>query len=266
MEVWGGNAVTSKLLEMTGINVWVDCQPHQGAKQGGDVYYLSACASGRVARLMLADVSGHGERVSHIARDLRGIMRRYVNYISQRKFLMKLNSRFEPIATLGQFATGIALSFFGPTRSLTLCNFGHPMPLIYRAKTQEWNLIDEEESAGSQPSNLPLGIVDSKNIQQWNSTLHEGDAVLCYTDGFSEARDEGDELLGPKGIQTLVREFPLGNPEELNPYLCGQLQVMHPDNLSNDDMTLMLIQANGTTPSLKDNLLAPYRLLSGLVS
>lgn len=266
MEVWGGNEATSKCLEMTGLDVWVDCRPHQGANEGGDVYYLSACASGRVARLMLADVSGHGQKVSPIAADLRALMRRYVNYISQQKFLEKLNTRFEPLAALGQFATGIAFSFFGPRQSLTWCNFGHPMPLLYRADEQTWENFEEDTRKGQELRNLPLGIVESETIRQCEVRLKPGDAVLCFTDGISEARTAEGELLGSDGVLRLVRELSMKTPAELIPALRNKLEEMHPENLTRDDMTLMLFQANGTRPSWKDNLLAPYRLLGELVS
>lgn len=262
MEVWGGNEAINQCVEMTGLNVWVNCQPYRGAKQGGDVYYLSACASGRIARLMLADVSGHGQQVSPIAADLRGLMRRYVNYISQQKFVEKLNTRFEPLAALGQFATGIAFTFFGPTRMLTICNFGHPMPLIYRANQGEWVQLEKEVRTEQEPRNLPLGIVENRSIRQCETQLREGDAVFCFTDGVSEAQTSDGELLGSEGVYQLVREFPMNDPAQLIPWLQERLQQMHADNLNRDDMTSMLFQANGTSPSWKDNLLAPFRLLS----
>jgi len=48
MEIWGGNRATDKQLEMPGLCVWVYSRPHRASLGGGDVYYLSSCASGRV--------------------------------------------------------------------------------------------------------------------------------------------------------------------------------------------------------------------------
>ena len=42
-------------------------------------YYASSCAAGRITRLLLADVSGHGKSVAAIAADLRLLMRRFIN-------------------------------------------------------------------------------------------------------------------------------------------------------------------------------------------
>ena len=40
---------------------------------------------------------------------------------------------------------------------------------------------------------------------------------------------------------------------------------MNPENLISDDATVMLVRANEHGVALKDNLLAPYRFLRGLL-
>ena len=59
---------------MPGLSVWVYSRPHGSSLGGGDVYYLSLCASGRISRVLLADVSGHGELVSGLGVGLRDVM------------------------------------------------------------------------------------------------------------------------------------------------------------------------------------------------
>ena len=79
MEVWGGTRATSSHFVVPGLDVWVYSQPHLGHESGGDVYYLSSCASGRITRLLVGDVSGHGAEASPVATKLRDIMRKNVN-------------------------------------------------------------------------------------------------------------------------------------------------------------------------------------------
>ena len=81
MEVWGGNQSVERSVETAGLKIWVYSRPYGKAHSGGDVHYLSSCASGRITRMLLADVSGHGESVSQIAVALRDLMRQNVNYI-----------------------------------------------------------------------------------------------------------------------------------------------------------------------------------------
>src|ERR1700710_1629624 len=83
MEVWGGNALVESAVSISGLDAWVYSKPYESAEAGGDVYYVSSCATGRITRLLVADVSGHGSAVSDTAAQLRALMRRYVNYLDQ---------------------------------------------------------------------------------------------------------------------------------------------------------------------------------------
>src|SRR5687768_18611008 len=57
----GGNQPADSGVVMAGLDAWVYCRPYHGAAAGGDVYYVSSCATGRITRLLVADVSGHGD-------------------------------------------------------------------------------------------------------------------------------------------------------------------------------------------------------------
>src|SRR5262245_38570999 len=98
MEVWGGNDLVDANVTMPGLDAWVYSKPYEHAQAGGDVYYVSACATGRITRLLVADVSGHGAKVRESARTLRDLMRRYVNHIDQRKFVRSMNRNFSGLS------------------------------------------------------------------------------------------------------------------------------------------------------------------------
>src|SRR5207302_11444992 len=122
-------------------DAWVYSNPFGGSEGGGDVYYVSACATGRIHRLLIADVAGHGQKVGTVALELRGMMRRYVNHIDQMQFVRSMNRQFSQLAQNGCFATAIVSTFFGPTGRLTICNAGHPYPMMYRSATREWTCL-----------------------------------------------------------------------------------------------------------------------------
>src|SRR5260370_29239343 len=60
-EVRGGNLRAAYEAELPGLTGWISCQPVAPSPGGGDVYYMSACGKGAMARVVLADVAGHGE-------------------------------------------------------------------------------------------------------------------------------------------------------------------------------------------------------------
>lgn len=79
MEIWGGNQAMDAAIAVPGLDVWVYSRPYAGAAGGGDIYYVSQCIAGNLARVALADVSGHGSTVDELAHELRSLMRRNIN-------------------------------------------------------------------------------------------------------------------------------------------------------------------------------------------
>ena len=117
MEVWGGSQLTAQGVEFGGLDAWVYSKPHGQAQRGGDVYYASSCGTGRITRLLLADVSGHGNAVAATAADLRTLMRQFVNRLNQTEFVSLMNRQFAAMSTGGTYATAIVTTFFSPTRA-----------------------------------------------------------------------------------------------------------------------------------------------------
>src|SRR5271155_1302195 len=107
MEVWGGSQLTSRSVALGGLDAAVFSKPYGAAQRGGDVYYASSCATGRITRLLLADVAGHGNAVAATAADLRTLMRRFVNRLDQIDFVRLLNQQFAALSKEGTYATAL---------------------------------------------------------------------------------------------------------------------------------------------------------------
>jgi len=269
MEVWGGSQLTSAGVEFGGLDAWVYSKPYGQAEAGGDVYYASSCATGRISRLLLADVSGHGNAVASTAADLRTLMRRFVNRLDQTEFVRLLNQQFMELSEGGTFATAIVSTFFEPSRRLTVCNAGHPRPLMYHAAQQRWDFLGHHgASATATPSNIPLGILDVSKYEQFDVELEPGDCVVSYTDALIEARDADGKDLGEAGVLRIVRHLGDVSPDKLIGTLLKEIADRHPENLSEDDVTLLVVRANGRppTPSLRQKLGAAIRLVGSIIA
>jgi serine phosphatase RsbU (regulator of sigma subunit) len=244
MEVWGGSQPTWRAVEMGGLDAWVYCQPHDNADAGGDVYYASSCATGRINRLLLADVSGHGGAVADFAADLRKLMRRYVNYLDQTQFVRAINRQFVVLSPAQIFATAVATTFFTPTRRFSVCNAGHPRPFLYRSGTRQWSMLRRPPDADPAPHNIPLGILDITDYEQFDVTLEVGDLVLCYTDALIEARDADGEFLGEEGLLRLLESLDASQPATFIESLLAAIRAKYPGNLGDDDVTALLLRVN----------------------
>ena len=263
MEVWGGSQLTSRGVVFGGLDAWVYSKPHGQAPRGGDVYFVSSCAAGRISRLLLADVCGHGTSVAAVAADLRTLMKRFVNRWDQAEFVRLLNQQFSALSQTGTFATAIISTFFAPSRKLILCNAGHPRPILYRATQQEWCLLGCTDSPCLPgPLNLPLGIMSITEYECFDIELEPGDCVVTYTDALIESSDADGEMLGEEGVLRILKLLGDADPGKLIEALLSEIAERYPENLSNDDVTLLIVRANGgaQTFTLGDKMRAAMRM------
>ena len=268
MEVWGGSQLTTRGVTMGGLDAWVYSKPFGDAERGGDVYYASSCATGRITRLLLADVSGHGTPVASTAANLRTLMRRFVNRLDQTEFVRMLNRQFAALSESGTFATAVVATFFAPTLRFMVCNAGHPRPLLYRAAKQEWSFLGTDPlEEPPNANNMPLGILDIAEYEQFDVELEPGDYVMSYTDALTESRDADGEMLGEAGLLRILRHLGEVEPRLLTRTLLREIADRYPGNLTADDVTVLLVRANGHRPrvSLKDIVWAQLRFLGSLI-
>jgi sigma-B regulation protein RsbU (phosphoserine phosphatase) len=275
MEVWGGSRSVDRAVEMGGLDAWVYSKPFSnlpgtgdGPRElaGGDVYYASSCATGRIHRLLLADVAGHGDAVADTADQLRGLMRQYVNRLDQKDFVRSMNQQFGIVSADGCFATAVVTTFFAPNRMLSVCNAGHPSPLLFRAAAQEWSILEEMVDQREDVHNIPLGILEVTDYEQFDIELEAGDLVLCYTDALIESYDKTGEFLGEQGLLELVKSLAQVEPRQLIDLLLGKIAGLDPRNLQSDDVTVLLLRPNPKQVTIWEKLGAVPRALKELVS
>lgn len=263
MEVWGGNFETDKWFTMPGLEAWLYSKPEGDADRGGDVFYLSSCASGRITRMLLADISGHGSVVGDLGVKLRDLMRRNINHIRQTKLVEQMNDQFSGLGRQGGFATAVICSYFAPRRQLQVSIAGHPPPLYYQASKGTWSALDPGNSPKGRVADTPLGVISEAHYSIRSEKLSRGDLILCFSDAFSEAENAEGNLLGVDGLLDLVRQTDIERPETFLPTLRAKIVGLSTENLRQDDATAILLRATDSGIPLKNNLLALYRFFRG---
>jgi sigma-B regulation protein RsbU (phosphoserine phosphatase) len=268
MEVWGGNQPVDSAVVMAGLDAWVFSKPFGNADGGGDVYYVSSCATGRITRILVADVAGHGASVRELATELRGLMRRHVNQLDQTRFVRLLNAQFTALSKNGIFATAVVTSFFATNNHLSLCNAGHPPPLLYTAASGQWAFLERARPDDPSTGGLPLGIEDVFDYTEFEVRLRKGDMVLCYTDSLVEARFPDGEFLGTQGLLRLMQTLDVSDPQTLIPSLLAAIIAKTGDSgLAADDITALLFRAKAdrSRVSFFKRAVAPFRLMAKIV-
>jgi sigma-B regulation protein RsbU (phosphoserine phosphatase) len=260
MEVWGGNRSVDSRVIMPGMDAWVYSHPCQNHDAGGDVHYLSTCCGGKVVRLVVADIAGHGPGVAETGAQLRLLVRRFINHSNQLNVVSSLNREFTAASKNGVFATAVVMTFDSQKNRLVVSNAGHPPTLWYQTKRRRWTLLEPQAAANA--GGVPWGIVDDSTYQQFEAPLNVGDIIVCYTDALAEAKGAGGEFLGTPGLPRVAGGIKNVNPSQLIRRLLSEIATHDPEYASRDDVTCMVFRPNGLRPSVPigDLLLAPFRL------
>jgi len=243
MEVWGGNGRVAQALDLPGLAGWVYSEPYAGSDTGGDVYYLSACSRGQVARVCIADVAGHGDSASQMAAALRDLMRKHVNAWDQSEFARELNQAFQATVSPGKFATVGLFGLYCVTGELVATNGGHMPPLWYRANARRWELLGDPSQQPDTPEfDLPLGLIDGTSYIQTSVRLLPGDLLALYTDALTEATNPSGEMLEIEGLLKLAAGVPVDSPAAAGQSLLKAVESYRGGAPADDDQTLVVLQ------------------------
>jgi len=244
MELRGGNEAGAYSAELPGLAAWVSCRP-LGASGGGDLYYLSACSKGVIARVALADVAGHGEVVSSTAVWLRDALREHVDHWDQSTLIRRLNESILKGAPHSRFATAFLASFYRESGELLFTNAGHLPPLWFRAATKEWNLLVDSTPYSKEIMDLPLGMIAGTSYSQTAVQLEWGDLLLLYTDGISESCDESGEQLGLERLLSLAQYLPVESAAAAGRALVAAIERFRGSVPPADDETVLALERRG---------------------
>lgn len=267
-EVWGGNHFVDNSVEMPGLELRIYSRPHDGGDGGGDVHYVSTCAAGQVSRLVVADVCGHGADVSQVASLLRTLIRRYVMFHDQRRLVRSINRKFVSLTAVGCFATAVVGTFDAANHHLSVSNAGHPPPLCFRSGVETWEYLARPDAPQDELSDLPLGIETLVRYGEASTRLDPGDLLLFYTDALPEAHTADGGMLGQDGLLELVKTVSAASPpQQMVAELLQRIETLSPGNLARDDVTILLVRANGNHPygGLVNRMLAPARAIGSVV-
>jgi len=270
-EVWGGHGLTDQAVAMHGMDAWILARPYQRADAGGDVHLVSSCGTGRISRLLLADVSGHGVKVAPIAVQLRTLMRRYMNHVEQREFIERLNAAFESLTSSGVFATAVGVTYFAPTGALSITLAGHPRPLLFNNAINRWREMpappSSASSAGGTPPGLPLGVFGDTPYPPVEFRTTPGDLCVLYSDSLIEASRASGEMLGTEGLVKLMQGLDATEPERMASGLYNAVLDWAGTSELGDDVTVLVLRATGTSrgASLGERLWASVRFFGDII-
>jgi len=240
LELRGGNREGAYFADLPGLKAWISCHPL--GPSGGDLYYLSACSKGVIARIALADVAGHGEVVSEAAANLREALREHIDHWDQSTLIRRLNESILRGAPDARFATAFVASYYCQSGELLFTNAGHQPPLWYRAARKEWSLLEDSTPYSKEIVDLPLGLIAGTAYSQTAVLLEPGDLLLLYTDGLSETCDESGDQLGLDRLLALARDLPVDSAGRAGGALLSAVDLFRGSAPVADDLTVIALE------------------------
>ena len=91
-------------------------------------------------------------------------------------------------------------------------------------------------------------MLDISDYEQFDVELEPGDCVVSYTDALIESRDADGKDLGEAGVLRIMRQLGDVEPRRLIETLLKEIGERHPENLTDDDVTVLVVRVNGRPP------------------
>jgi serine phosphatase RsbU (regulator of sigma subunit) len=161
----------------------------------GDFYLLTTSPDGSSVAVV-GDVVGHGPKAARLATFIRARLATFAANSSDPAEILTLANQalLERPGRSEELVSAICLRYQAGTRRLSWALAGHPPPLA---------LPGLRPLAGSGPT-LLLGVEPGIALSTAEETLDPTTGVLAYTDGATDLRVEGEEMLGLEGFTDLL--------------------------------------------------------------
>jgi phosphoserine phosphatase RsbU/P len=184
---------------------------------------------------ILGDVSGKGMAASLLMSNLHAMFHSLVPLgLPLQELMARANHMFCESTLSNQYATLI----FGKMNSVgevEICNAGHLPPII----------VKNGENITHDAAGLPLGLFCDSNFAASCFRLAEGETLLLYTDGVTEANDHNETEFGIARLLESVNGSHAGEPAELVRNCVAAVDSFRGGAFRNDDMTIMAVRFAG---------------------
>lgn len=201
VELLGGNERRTESVSLPGLELLLIAQP-AGRGAGGDLYCLHSCGDHTFAKIVLLDITGHGERAAVVAQSLHPLLHQYSAETDPGRLLDSVTHQFGDVAPRGFLATSLCAVFDSRLSEVRYANGGQPRIMIWQAEKERWITVT---LARQSDCGLPLGITATACYDEERIALRPSDMLLLFSDGVSEARNTADEFLEPEGVERLAQ-------------------------------------------------------------
>ncbi len=222
---------------MPGLDYAGACRAALGV--GGDYYDFILLSKTRLG-IAIGDVSGKGIPASLLMASLRAYLRgaQTIHHHADLTVVMRnLNALVYQSSDANRYATFFYGELDLTSRRLTYVNAGHNPPMVFR-RTGDGGEVLRLETGGP-----VVGLMEGCVYLQDGVTLRDGDVLVAYTDGISEAMNAADEEWGEERLMDAVRSRGSADARALIERLMAAADRFVAGAPQHDDMTVLVVRA-----------------------
>jgi len=212
------------------------------SEAGGDIFDFLSSADNSQIFIYIGDVTGHGVPAGLVMMMVETLITAIVSQgvLNGKDLMLNTNALLTPRISSRLFMTAVMLRWDKVQQKMYYTGAGHEHILIYRAKTE---IVEMIRSGG-----IALGMIpDSAKItEEKEIPLEIGDAIVLYTDGITEARNQTDEMYGVERLQEALKKNGYQpSAEGIFNHLTTDFSQFVGEYVQVDDITMIVIKNSG---------------------
>jgi serine phosphatase RsbU (regulator of sigma subunit) len=213
---------------------------HPARVIGGDYYDFFSVAP-QTAQTIIADVSGKGVPAALLMSATAAALRLEANRDrSVLEQVRSLNAEICAVSDPEQYVTLLVAEIDTQQQVVRYVNCGHNSALLFRAKSGTLSRMNS--------SCPPIGLFPQEICGLACESLADGDVLLFYTDGVTEAENRQGEEFGIERLSATVQRGASLSADDLMADVYNAAADFCGDNF-NDDVTILVVKCDFDSPS-----------------
>jgi len=222
---------------LVGFDIAAMMRPARGLS--GD-YYDYIPIDGNTIQVAIADVSGKGVSAALLMSATAAAM--HLEVTRDRDMLEivgRLNAGIYSLSDPERYVTLLFAEIDARAQTIRFINCGHNPGLLFRKRTGTITHLNS--------TCPPIGMFETERFELNRADLEDGDFLVFYTDGVTEAEDASGEEFGIERLSAVVRNGSSHTAETLMGAIFGYVQRFAEKNGFNDDVTILVAKCNFTS-------------------
>lgn len=226
------NLLPKQIPEVHGIQLAGQMIP--ALEVSGDYFDFIKRTDDRV-NIIIGDVSGKGIPAGMIMLMVRTVLHAISDALTNTKdVIVEATRLMMPNLNPGEFMTLIYLDWDSKTKTMTYTSAGHEHIVVYRAAAHKCEIIMSGGIAIGMYEEI-TDFVEEKQLQ-----LEEGDVIVLYTDGITEALNARGHMYGLDALSKVVDANATQDADTLKDIIYDNIKDFIGDTPQHDDITMVV--------------------------